>query len=60
MKYRDLILRAKAGDKAAAETLLTLYKPLLVKMSIVYGLFDDDLYQELCLTLLRCVERFQL
>lgn len=60
MKYRELILRAKAGDRVATETLLTLYRPLLVKMSIVYGLFDDDLYQELCLTLLRCVEHFQL
>lgn len=60
MTHKDLILQAKAGDRDATEALLTLYKPMLVKMSVVNGLFDNDLYQEFCITLLNCVEKFHI
>jgi len=59
MIYKVLMLRAKENDKAAIGELLTMYRPLLLKESIVDGIFDEDLYQELCLTLLSCIQKFR-
>lgn len=39
--------------------LLSMYQPLLMKEAIVEGVFDEDLYQELCIVFLKCVERFR-
>lgn len=39
---------------------MSLYQPLLMKESVVNGLFDEDVYQELCVTLLTCIRRFQI
>ena len=44
MNFRDLILAAKAGDNIAFETILDMYKPLIMKESIINGFFDEDLY----------------
>lgn len=60
MNFKELLLRAQAGDQRAQEKLLTLYQPLLMKESVVNGLFDEDVYQELCVTLLSCIRRFQI
>lgn len=59
MIFKELMLRAKDNDKTAIGELLTMYRPLLLKESIVDGIFDEDLYQELCLTLLSCVQKFR-
>lgn len=40
--------------------IIEMYKPLLIKESIINGHFDEDLFQEECITLLRCVEMFRL
>lgn len=58
MNFKDLISRAKDDDLQAKESILELYKPLLVKESIINGVFDEDLYQELCVTLLDCIRKF--
>lgn len=55
MNFKELLLRAKSGDEAAISEIVTMYKPLLVKESIVSGTYDEDLYQELCLTCYRCI-----
>ena len=60
MNFEELLLRAQAGDQRAQEELLLLYQPLLMKESVVNGLFDEDVYQELCVTLLTCIRRFQI
>ena len=60
MNFKDLLLRAQAGDQRAQEKLLSLYQPLLMKESVVNGLFDEDVYQELCVTLLTCIRLFQI
>ncbi|MDR0861476.1 MAG: helix-turn-helix domain-containing protein [Oscillospiraceae bacterium] len=57
MNFTTLLLRAKSGDEAAVEEIAAMYKPLLVKESVVDGAFDEDLYQELCLTLVNCIHR---
>ena len=60
MSFREMLLRAKAGDEKAKLDLLEKYKPLLIKNSILNGYFDEDLYQELCLVLIRCINLFDI
>ena len=59
MDFKVLIEAAKANDAKAMETLLLMYRPLLLTESIVEGRFDEDLYQELCIVFLRCVRNFR-
>lgn len=60
MEFKELIIRAKRGENSAQEQLLELYKPLLSKEAIVDGVFDEDLYQELCLRFIRCIDKFEI
>jgi DNA-directed RNA polymerase specialized sigma24 family protein len=59
VNFKEILLRAKAGEEPAVLALLEMYKPLLVKGAIVGGRFDEDLYQELCITLIRCIRLFR-
>ena len=59
MNFKDLLLRAKSGDNEALTELLLMYRPLLLKESIVDGVFDEDLFRELCIVFLKCVRRFR-
>lgn len=59
MNFKELLLRAKTGEKSAMAALLEMYKPLLFKGAILEGRFDEDLYQELCFTLLKCIQFFR-
>lgn len=59
MVFKELLIRGKLDDKQAMSELLSMYQPLLMKEAIVEGLFDEDLYQELCIVFLKCVERFR-
>lgn len=60
MNFEDVLLRAKACDEAAIHTILEMYKPRLLKESIINGVFDEDLFQELCITVLRCIDLFDM
>lgn len=60
MNFKNFLLQAKGGDKEAEENILMLYRPLLLKESIRGGIFDEDLYQELCITLIRCIRVFRI
>lgn len=60
MNFKDLLLSAKEGREAAIVSILEMYKPLLIKNSIINGRFDEDLYQELCVSLLSCIHSFQM
>lgn len=59
MSFRDILLRAKLGDETAKVMILEQYKPMLIKGSIINGQFDEDLYQEQCMVLVKCIELFQ-
>lgn len=59
MAFKELLIRGKLDDKQAMSELLSMYQPLLMKEAIVEGVFDEDLYQELCIVFLKCVERFR-
>lgn len=58
MTFKELLVRARAGDQSAVENLLIMYQPLLLKESIVDGVLDEDLYQELCIVFLQCIRKF--
>lgn len=58
MNFKELLLQAKFGDRTATTELLMLYQPFLLKESIIDGILDEDLYQELCIVFMRCIDRF--
>ena len=58
MSFLDILLRAKLGDETAKVMLLEQYKPMLIKGSIINGHFDEDLYQEQCMVLMKCINLF--
>lgn len=59
MNFTEILLRAKADEQVAKEILLEMYRPLLLKEAIVYGIFDEDLHQELLVIFLHCIQRFR-
>lgn len=58
MKFEELLICAKLGDDNARQELLEMYRPMLVKASIINGSFDEDLYQELCVVLVKSIAKF--
>ena len=53
------VIKNRSGIQAK-ETLLERYRSLLLKEAIIDGVFDEDLYQELCVTLLDCIRKFRI
>ena len=60
MSFYEKLVRAKQGEAMAIEEIFMMYRPLLIKEAISYGVFDEDLYQELCLLMFLCVQKFNL
>lgn len=60
MDFKELLIRCQSGDRAALEKLFLMFRPLLVKRSCINGIFNEDLFQINCETLLRCVKGFQI
>lgn len=60
MNFKELIIRAKRGENEVQEALLEMYQPLLSKEAIVDGVFDEDLYQELCYKFIQCIDKFDI
>lgn len=60
MNFDEMLIAAKAGNKQAITSIMDMYQPLLIKESIVDGSYDEDLYQELCITLLKCINQFRI
>lgn len=59
-EFEIILSRAQKGDKGAAEEIYQMFRPLLVKNALDFGIFDEDLYQELCQTLLLCIQKFRI
>ena len=60
MNFKELLAQAQSGIQAAVQQILDMYKPLLLKESIDRSVFDEDLFQELCITLLQCIQKFKI
>lgn len=59
MEFEEVLFRAKMNDKQAIEQIVEMYRPLLIKNALVNGIFDEGLYQELTLELLKCIRYFK-
>jgi len=60
MNFMELLTRAKESDAQALTEIAAMYRPLLIKESIVNGVFDEDLYQEQWLTFINCVRKIRI
>ena len=60
MNIKDLLILAKLGDHGAMETLLEIYRPLMLKAAIIDGEFDEDLFQELQMVFVYCFQVFRI
>ena len=60
MNFKDILIYAQQGSELAKEEILARYKPILLIESILNGVFAEDLYQELCVTLLNCIDKFSI
>ena len=56
MTFEQMLRRAKGGDHEAITSVLLMYRPLLLKYAVINGRLDEDLYQELCITLMRAID----
>lgn len=59
MDFEEVLFRAKMNDMWAVEQMIEMYRPLLIKNSLVNGVFNEDLYQELVVELLKCIQYFK-
>ena len=60
MTFEQMLRRAKGGDQEAIASILLMYRPLLLKYAVINGRLDEDLYQELCITLMRAIDLFRI
>lgn len=58
MCFEEILKNAKNADKKAMLEIVEMYRPFMIKQSIVNGRFDEDLYQELVYILLLCIRKF--
>nr|AAL27441.1 VE35 [Enterococcus faecalis] len=60
MSLKKLYLECQSGDMLALEILVLRFHPLLVKVSIKYGTFDEDCYQECAIAVIKSIDKFQI
>ena len=60
MNFERLMIRCKAGNRKALEIIFLMFKPLIVKKSMLNGKFEEDLFQLQCETLLKCIKGFRM
>jgi len=58
MNFEQLLANAKNDDPESKAGIFDMYRPLLIKESLVKGSFDEDLYQELQEVLLKVIKTF--
>ena len=57
--FRDLLCRAQNGDTEAMNELLEIYRLLLIKNSLIDGVVDENMYQELYYKFITAVYKFK-
>lgn len=58
--FRKTIMLAKLGNQEAMDQLIVMYRGLIVKNSVVNGIYDPDLNQQLYERFLECVKSFRI
>ena len=59
MEFEYLLFQAQSGDEIAVRKFVEMYRPLVVKYSVVNGIFDEDLFQELNVEVVRCIRNYR-
>ena len=59
-EFENLLRKAQMLDKNAMVKIVEMYRPLLVGHAKIRGKFEEDLYQELGYTALKCIFKFPL
>lgn len=59
MDLKKLLEQAQNGNKEAEFAIIEMYKPLIIKKSLVYGAFDEDLHQELLEQTILCIRKYR-
>lgn len=60
MTFKELLVEAKAGNTAAKEEIYLMFRPGMINKAMVDGVFDEDLFQELCMKFLVCIDQFDM
>lgn len=59
MPFEELLDRAKADEPQAILTLFEMYRPMLIRRSILTDGFDDDTWQQQCEKFLNAIQGFR-
>ena len=59
MEFEEILFRAQQGDKKAVEQILEMFRPMLIRNALIWGVFDEDLYQEFVIETLKCIQHFK-
>ena len=57
-EFKELICLAKTGDITASERAIEMFKPCIYKNSFIDGKFNEDIFQELNIEVIRCIKKF--
>ncbi|EAC4616597.1 helix-turn-helix domain-containing protein [Listeria monocytogenes] len=60
MSIKKLYLACQNKDEAALEMLIIQFHPLIMKVSLRYGYFDEDCYQECAIAIIKSIEKFSI
>jgi len=60
MEFEEILFRAQQGDKKAIEQILEMFRPMLIRNALIWGVFDEDLYQEFVIETLKCIKKFRM
>lgn len=59
MDFEELLEQAQSGNKEAELSIIEMYRPLIIKKSLVCGVFDEDLHQELLEQTILCIRKYR-
>lgn len=60
MEFEKILFRAQQGETQFIEQIIEMFRPMLVRNSLVNGWFDEDLYQELVIQMLKCIKLYMI
>ena len=55
-QFRELLIKAQAGDNEAMTDILEMYMPLINKHSYINGRLDEDLRQNILLEIVKSIK----
>ena len=55
-QFRELLIKAQAGDNGSMTDILEMYMPLINKHSYVNGRLDEDLRQNILLEIVKSIK----